>query len=934
MKISDSVLGTCFLVLVMFSTLPTEISGDALGQCRILESQQRTRMVSYRETYRKRVLGIFWKRATRINFRREVFTDLVWVTSCCDGYHRVREVPITCEPECYGGCQNGHCIEPNTCLCFPGHRHPSLEDLNTCVPDCDGNANHFENCGEHGRCIAPMRCECDDGYMATFAQTNAIICEPKCEPACGLHGFCYEPNKCRCETGYRLALINVRISTFEECEPICENLCINGVCQAPNKCSCLPGYKQHPTKYFLCEPVCNYDCINANCTKPDHCECHVGYEKSQSNPLGTCSPICDPKCINGVCTHPNHCECHQGYGIRPNDSNNSCTPICNVPCINAACTQPDTCECYPGYGKNRNGPHNECSPLCDPPCINGECTKPNHCECNHRYKTDSNHPEVCLPICDPPCTNAVCIQPDTCKCLVGYKQSMEEQPQMCSPICDSPCINGYCHKPNLCHCNNGYKNLPTDPPQFCTPVCDPACDSNGFCESPNKCRCNKGYIEADSVANSTFKNSVICQPFCSSKCNENASCIAPDLCQCNLGYQPVFPSDQQVSNPTQCLPICEKDCIDGFCGYPNECVCFSGYKISENDKFKCEPHCQRDCINAKCTGPNHCECLDGYEKAPLRPSEPGDNLSILDNICIPRCSENCSSCVAPNQCICHPGYVLKNSVTNPSSQSCQPLCEPACPKGLECVLPNQCEVATMYNQTDNGFLKTEIDVYNSTQDCPDSGNFSIKQGSCICKTGWSGSRCDEPNFCVATFTANNETDNQFYTMLSEPTENHQINNETANEEAARMRGWKAPKCNEDCQKSVMEFDFNNISDLIIHCHREIVPDVVSDSFVAEEPSQEAETNNSIIVCFIKAESKCSIPKTRVSSAHGSLSTVSGVVGSGVFVITLTLVGSIIFIVFRKRKNTLATYAVSRSTSILAEWADDPNHNSNPETSTL
>ncbi|XP_037957740.1 uncharacterized protein LOC119687483 [Teleopsis dalmanni] len=41
---------------------------------------------------------------------------------------------------------------------------------------------------------------------------------------------------------------------------------------------CCPGYEQNlKSSLMQCNPICNEDCLNGICTAPDVCECYPGY---------------------------------------------------------------------------------------------------------------------------------------------------------------------------------------------------------------------------------------------------------------------------------------------------------------------------------------------------------------------------------------------------------------------------------------------------------------------------------------------------------------------------------------------------------------------------------------------------------------------------------------------------------------------------------
>lgn len=106
---------------------------------------------------------------------------------------------------------------------------------------------------------------------------------------------------------------------------------------------------------------------------------------------------------------------------------------------------------------------------------------------------------------------------------------------------------------------------------------------------------------------------------------------------------------------TVCEPICQPECGNGRCIYPNKCKCNPGYseQIDETQIFGCVPVCTlHTCVHGKCTAPEICTCDFGYK------------MSDDHYTCKPVCNVPCgtgSYCSKPDQCLCLPGYKMSNS---------------------------------------------------------------------------------------------------------------------------------------------------------------------------------------------------------------------------------------------------------------------------------
>ena len=89
-------------------------------------------------------------------------------THCeCDVGWRTQSSSAPCsKPTCesMGGCGNGACFAFDECNCWPNWR----TDINgSCtIPQCYGTYGDQE-CGDHGSCVAPDRCECDTPHTGS-----------------------------------------------------------------------------------------------------------------------------------------------------------------------------------------------------------------------------------------------------------------------------------------------------------------------------------------------------------------------------------------------------------------------------------------------------------------------------------------------------------------------------------------------------------------------------------------------------------------------------------------------------------------------------------------------------------------------------------------------------------------------------------------------
>ncbi|XP_076241010.1 uncharacterized protein LOC143183369 [Calliopsis andreniformis] len=796
-----------------------------------------------------------------------------------------------CEPICTD-CEHGKCIRPYECECDEGYKMNLGWDSSTCQPICDVDC-------KYGYCSAPNECTCHENYIKD-PQTDT--CVPYCNIPC-TNGECTAPDVCTCHDGYQLNSESI-------CEPKCDNGCWLGTCTAPNTCTCHDGY--HLTGAGVCEPICSQPCEMGTCFAPETCLCNNGYGLLNDSRY-VCQPICEKACINGTCAAPETCTCHDGYRTSNDDTlQHVCEPYCQVSCEPYGhCTAPDTCTCFEGYrlvDKNQDfknvsersniesvyfskmgaepqtkkekyskkncsfqkspyfAENSVCEPICNRTCVNGYCSAPGECSCNPGYKLSEYDRYSCVPICEENCVNGYCSGPNQCKCYPGYR-SLKENSNNCTPFCVETCVNGNCSAPNECTCNNNYH--PNEENPF---VCDPTCENEchfGTCTAPNVCTCKEGF----SPRNETF-----CEPVCKEPC-VNGDCSAPDTCSCNSGYK------LSQNSSYFCEPICQQSCINSRCSEPNKCTCYSGYKPLENDSYICEPICEQVCENGFCSAPNQCNCNEGYTFQ--------DNFS---SICEPVCKEPCGEngvCAAPGTCKCKEGYrPLEHetkfvcvsicelncengscsletcecnegySLVKQNGSICEPVCE-NCTNG-RCISPNVCEC-------NGGFMKKENSSDSSAEcvslcrnNCNDHGTCD-ENGICQCHSGWTGSYCDRPSFCVLTMDEYSNKTNMVDHV-----------NDTIDSIFA-----SSPLCTFICM------------------------DKIDDQTICYDKYRVESSRNYTIACLITADSQC----YWVLSQHTSLpryATVAGIMSVIVFLVIVLLLVYLLMHKYKKRRISLGT----------------------------
>ncbi|XP_059616903.1 epidermal growth factor-like protein [Phlebotomus argentipes] len=149
---------------------------------------------------------------------------------CCTGYERNPHNFRLCDPICHRSCENGLCVAPDTCACYPDY---GVDLDGKCIPVCPIGCSN-------GECQPNGRCKCNKGFVP-------------------------DPTDKFCIEGVQ-----------------CDSACLNGYCTGYNKCTCHAGYLPHPTNGYMCMPHCPAGCPNGVCSGPNFCICNAGFIKDRS----------------------------------------------------------------------------------------------------------------------------------------------------------------------------------------------------------------------------------------------------------------------------------------------------------------------------------------------------------------------------------------------------------------------------------------------------------------------------------------------------------------------------------------------------------------------------------------------------------------------------------------------------------------------------
>ncbi|KAL3836485.1 hypothetical protein ACJMK2_021917, partial [Sinanodonta woodiana] len=714
-------------------------------------------------------------------------------SSCPSGYTDGKNDSSKCEDinECLTsshGCSQ-HCNNAEGsyyCTCnsgfILGQNNKSCEDINECregISDCDQICNNT---------YGGFNCTCQSNYLYNVStracvqghQTDACI-RTNCSQA---HGCAMDKNgnaTCFCRAGYRLKDNNV-CEDLNECEQhVCSQKCDN--VPGSFKCSCLPGYALGPDKTSClvcpypfygnnCLEVCNCGRGVLRCDPIRGCVCMPGWNglscdndideckqnqsicgdplKNCSNVIGTytCSCISGYEAVNDTCRGYT-CGCPSGYNINKHN-NSKCSDIDECIADQSGCEQvcdntPGrfACSCYLGYELRDD--RKSCR-LVEDRSINFGNLQCNQllivdvndhtaiCGCNKGFKLGSNN-QTCLDVNE--CTEQngtlnTCSEKNNCRntngsyvctCHAGYQ--LDKDGRTCIECdhfhyginCTDECKCGIgaetCDRVTGCVCKSGWTGEKCD-------IDEDECGTNGICPSINiyclntpgsyQCLCKDGYqknltgscTDIDECHNANVK---ICAQVCQNT-------IGSYICSCYAGF---------VQNGTECNDIdeckgvneCSQICSNTEGNY--KCSCKDGFRLNTEDRRSCLPadqcdsnslrHCQTQ--GALCVFRNmsaECYCEKGYQNS--------SHGCIDINECNHSlCSDICSNTNGSYSCSCYKGKELAAD-------------------GLTCM---KCKEG---RYGDNCTDRCSCSITNTNSCNPENG-------SCSCKTGWTGSKCQE-----------------------------------------------------------------------------------------------------------------------------------------------------------------------------------------------
>ncbi|KAL3837566.1 hypothetical protein ACJMK2_022914, partial [Sinanodonta woodiana] len=588
--------------------------------------------------------------------------------------------------------------------------------------------------------------EDNHGVQAPALELTLLVCS-----GCSNHGSCdftQERRDNRSTTHFKYVTCN--------CSPYWEgNDCerdLDGCADRP--CSSLRNCTDNPAA------------IHQTLNRTYNCSsCPSGYTDGVEDPskcidINECNTTnathgCNQTCVNTEGSY--YCTCNSTFRLHSNgkdcqdtdeclEGTSGCDQVCNNTYGGYACG----CQ----YGYMYNNTIHRCVQANGTLCPTKNCTGAHGCT-----KNETGH-EVCF-------------------CRSGYQLNAsdvcEDVNECQKKICSQDCENvegGF-----QCKCNKGY-TLASDKtscisctyPYYgsnCSSTC--TCGPGAIrCDPLSGCVCQSGWTgtDCDQDVDECSQNPNICNNILKTCLNT----IGSYTCNCVPGYQA---SNNTCTDVNECedptLNTCEQRCINTLGGF--SCGCESGYNTDPNNSTKCididectagQSGCQQICENSK--GKCSCSCYFGYAliedrktcKAVEDPCKTYGNITC-DQICLVDYVAKTAACS------CNLGYKL-----GANNRTCEDINECtekngtliSCSSNATCQNTNGsyvCSCNIGYKLENDGRTCSECDSFHYGVNCSTDCNCSVgadrcdKVNGCVCKNGWSGTKCDtDINECSNT----------------------------------------------------------------------------------------------------------------------------------------------------------------------------------------
>ncbi|XP_076459739.1 uncharacterized protein LOC143292928 [Babylonia areolata] len=584
--------------------------------------------------------------------------------------------------------------------------------------------------------------------VSVFAEDSQQVRSPRYElvmkvcSGCNNHGVCdYARTIPSDKSGFHFAACICHPAwTGSDCEEDYDT-CEEGPCDAHQICTDLTPEQQGDSDVgFLCS-----ECLDGfQQDSDDSTRCVDIDECAGTTP---CSSVC--KNIPGTYT----CDCHDGYRLNSDgiscDDINECaekTDGCQQECVNTEGSF--QCQCFSGYSQSEKG---SCeadavtAELCNSAGCQHGCTNFTddqgvasvRCFCDQGYILDPSDNRLCIDRDE--CQEGVCSQECQnfqgsfmCSCYPGYSMSSDQRTcipctglqygQNCRKRCDCSGRGIDCRPVKGCVCQDGWSG------QHCLVDVDECAQTPDLCaqdkvcvntQGSYRCTCAGGYVE-----------------------NEQGQC--EDIDECSEEYTP-RPCNEELK---QC------DNLQGS----YRCTCQKGYKdvdgncIDIDECSSSQSHsCQHLCDNVP--GSYTCRCHFGFHLDADRKSCMKEEVDVCAQFEGFNCSHDCTlNLQYQAECVCRSGYILGTDLKTCLDVDECSLGTSGCGEGSVCEnLPGSyrcvCPAGTVLDNDGMTCLACPEGRYG--EDCsnlcncgPGAETCEPTRG-CLCKSGWTGERCEE-----------------------------------------------------------------------------------------------------------------------------------------------------------------------------------------------
>ncbi|XP_052696969.1 uncharacterized protein LOC128175386 isoform X6 [Crassostrea angulata] len=653
------------------------------------------------------------------------------------------------------------------CSCFPGYQLNA--DRTTCsqcvAPYYGEGCSRMCQCGAGmDRCDPIRGCVCMPGWTGTNCNQDIDECSAN-RSICGTDKICHNTQgsfQCECRQGYQKVQDDCR--DINECENAGLHNCSSLTSECKNRdggfsCQCRTGYIQR--NVYECEDFdecesnvdgCSQICINVNGSYD--CDCYFGF--SLDDDRKTCSKVQDVcllfpglNCSYGCKQDPNnqtvgHCFCPEGFILNELDMS-SCIDVneCGNSELNK-CSLKDTCintqgsfNCSCPRGMYLENDERTCT-VCDGFSYGWNCATP--CECG----VGASH-------CDPELGCQCKGGWAGIKCDADINECTRQNPcngsnQECRNIPGSyecVCRSGYQENSGFCTDIDECANLP------CTQLCNNTIGSY-------HCGCNSGFALVDNSRCIDIDECSLPVKPCDQLCTNT---IGGYKCSCHLGYLLNTTTRRDCLAKTECLnatATCSQNC--GVLSDGSEyCFCRTGYELESKDnktcidKDDCSPNPCSDTCTEKGPGEGYtCSCEIGKFVDEDQRTCRDCSIWTYGNNCDQQCTCDQEKSVSCNQvngtCLCKTGWYGNNCDVD--VDECAQTS--TCPTSSRCVnSPGSysCECDAGTTMANGECVECRGNTYGlncqSQCDCHVQNTVACnkKNGSCLCKTGWTGHNC-------------------------------------------------------------------------------------------------------------------------------------------------------------------------------------------------